>query len=385
MSRLRVLHVIQSLKGYGAERQIATLLPLLRNAGVETAALAIYASGLDVKECAALGCPVIELGRRTRRDYSFPLRLVREIKRFGPDVVHTHMHVGKYWGRMAAMAAGVPILVHTEHNPCDVRRSPLERLIDPALSGRTACVVTFLQEQREVLAGVDGLAPGRVAIIPNGIDPGPPVTDEQRAEGRRLLGVRGGEYAMLLIGRLEYQKNQALALRAIADLPPALRERTKLALLGAGHEGEALQALTRELGLEPHVTFHGYRSDVAKLLPGADLVLMTSRFEGMPLTLIEAMLAGVPIVTTPWVGARSMLGNGAYGVVTTDTEPQSVASAIAWIMGDAARRSAIAGRAREWAVQEYDIRRMAGAYRDLYVKLWEARAATNLQAQAAAL
>ncbi|TAM74939.1 glycosyltransferase [bacterium] len=385
MSRLRVLHVIQSLRGYGAERQIATLLPLLRKAGVDAAALAVYSSGLSDEERAELGYPVIELGRRARSDYSFPLRFVREIKRFAPDVVHTHMHVGKYWGRMAAMAAGVPIVVHTEHNPCDIRRSPLERLIDPMLSGRTACVVTFLEEQREVLASVDGVAPGRVAIIPNGVAPVPPVTDEQRVEGRRLLGVRDGEYAALLIGRLEYQKNQALALRALAALAPELRGRMRLALLGAGSEGATLRALTSELGLESNVAFLGYRSDVAKLLPGADLVLMTSRFEGMPLTLIEAMLAGVPIVTTPWIGARSMLGDGTYGVVTIDAEPRSVAAAVAWIMGNAARREAVAERARAWAVQAYDIQRMAEAYRSLYVKLVEKRPVALPQAQVAAL
>ncbi|HVA38915.1 MAG TPA: glycosyltransferase [Candidatus Dormibacteraeota bacterium] len=369
MSRIRVLHVLAKLKGYGAERQVLNLLPLLPNAEIEVGVLAIYDSRLTDEERAQLGLPAFEVGRRSRNDYSFPLRLVREIKAFAPTIVHTHTHVGKYWGRAAARAAGVPIIVHTEHNPCDPRRNPLERLIDPFLNARTARVVTFLSEQRESLARYDGLPPEKVTIIPNGLFPPPPAGPEQRARAREMLGLSGEERAVLVIGRLEHQKNQRLAIEALAALPDALRVRMRLFFLGNGGQEATLRELVRGRALDDRVTFLGYRTDAAALLPGADLLLMTSLFEGMPLVLIEAMFAGVPILTTPWVGARSMIADGVHGYVAESWDPLILARALERALTGDVGRAAVAERARAHALAAYDIHRMAEAHRALYVEL----------------
>lgn len=363
---LRVLHILPSIQGYGAERQIVDLLPLLQSPDLTTGLLTIYEPTRD--ECAKMRFPLCCAGRKSRRDYFFLPRLVGEIRRFKPHIVHTHTHVGKYWGRVGALLAGVQTIVHTEHNPCDPRRTKLERLADSTLHRITACIVTFFSEQRDFLARYERAPAEKIAVIPNGIRL-PAVTDFNRADARRKLGMSGDQIAIVVVGRMEYQKNHRLALEAIAALNPVVRNRVVLHFMGAGVLETELRELTRSLGIAEHVRFHGFRGDVREMLPAADLLLMTSWFEGMPLTLIEAMISGVPVISTPWTGARSMLGDGRFGFIVPGWDAHLVATEIERSLALPVARATMAQRAREYVFEQYGIERMAEAHQDLYRRL----------------
>ena len=363
---LRVLHILPSINGYGAERQIVELLPLLQTSDLTTGLLTIYEPSGEERE--QMRFPLCCAGRKSRRDYLFLPRLVAEIHRFNPAIVHTHTHVGKYWGRLAAALAGVKSIVHTEHNPCDPRRTKLERLADSTLHRLTACIVTFFGEQRDFLARYERAPVEKIAVIPNGIRL-PPVSEIDRAAARQKLAMSDDRIAIVVVGRMEYQKNHRLALQAIAALKPALRKRVVLHFMGAGVLEPELRKLTRSFGIEEHVRFHGFRSDVRQILPGADLLLMTSWFEGMPLTLIEAMIAGVPVISTPWTGARSMLGDGRFGFIVPGWEAEQVAAEIERSLALPTARTTMAARARQYVFEQYGIERMAEAHRQLYRSL----------------
>lgn len=365
----RVLHILQNLSGYGAERQVRDLLPYLQSDGITAAALTVYASKLSDEELRALPFLTIDIGRRSRLDYNFLPQLIKAIRSFRPDIVHTHTHVGKYWGRIAARIAGVRVLLHTEHNPCDPRRNILERLLDPALHAATSCVVTFLAQQRTMLSRTDHLPVEKIRIIANGLLPRELPEYEDRAAARKALGITPDEYAVVVIGRLEHQKNQQLALRAVASLTAPVQQRVRLYLLGAGSQEDELRSLSRELGIEHNVLFFGYRNDVGTLLPGADVLLMTSLFEGMPLTLIEAMFAGVPIVSTPWIGVDDMLENGRYGFIAAGWETGQVALTLERALRCESARATAAARAYAYARTEYDIRNTARAHLQLYSEM----------------
>ena len=141
MSALRVLHLVSTLETRGAERQVLDLVPRLARLGIDARALAVYES----------------LGRRTRHAYDFMPKLVRTIRKMSPDVVHTHTRVGKYWGRLAARIAGTRAIVHTEHDPCDPRRSLPERVLDRAYGRFTDRTVLFFPDQGEFLARLEAI------------------------------------------------------------------------------------------------------------------------------------------------------------------------------------------------------------------------------------
>lgn len=368
--RVRVLHVLPSVQGYGAERQIIELLKSLSCDDIDAVLATIYDPPAGAQ--GELPFRVLSARRSGRRDVAFFGRLVEVIRSCSPDIVHTHTHVGKYWGRAAALAARVPHIVHTEHNPCDTRRTVLERLADFLLHRVTNRVITFFPEQGELLSRNEHLPGGKVTIIPNGLVL-PEIHDagagNERAYTRGALGVEASQFAIMLIGRMELQKNQVLALRALAALPETVLRRCVLIFAGAGRDEPLLRGLARALAIEERVRFLGYRTDIQKLLGAADLVLMTSWFEGMPLTLIEAMIAGVPIVSTPWIGSSNMLGNGRYGVLTDGYEPADVAASLVFAISHPALRYEIACRAREHVYRDYGIARMIETHKRLYREL----------------
>lgn len=363
---VRVLHIVASIRGYGAEHQVVELLKRLSSSDIDAALLTIYEpapSDLD-----GFAFPVFHAGRKTRKDMLFLGRFVREIRRFRPDIVHTHTHVGKYWGRLAAAIAGVPLIIHTEHNPCDFRRTALERAADWLLQRATSRVVTFFREQGVSLSEFEHFPLEKLVIIPNGLAI-PEARDADRVSSRNALGVLPDDFAIMVVGRMAFQKNQMLALRALAAMRDEVRKAVLVFFVGSGEDEILLRGLARALQLDERVRFLGYRTDVPALLAGADLVLMTSRFEGMPLALLEAMIAGVPIVSTPWLGARSLLGDGRFGFMTPDYDASRVAAEIERALAHPAARRQIAERALRHVDEEYGIGRMVDAHRRLYLQL----------------
>jgi glycosyltransferase involved in cell wall biosynthesis len=371
---MRVLHVLTTLSGGGAEGFVASLLPQLREQGLACGLMAVYSSDPPF-DPAAEGIDVLQIGRRTRYDPGFLPRMVARMRAWRPDVVHTHLHNGKYWGRLAALMAGVPAIVHTVHNPCDTYRITGGPIADRFLNAASAAVVTFSPEQGRFLCALERLDPAKLAIIPNGIHLEPPATADLRKQMRGALGLHAGEYAVFVVGTLYGPKNQRLAVEALNALSPQLRERVRLCIIGDGEDRAMLESLVAALGLRDRVAFFGRRSNVVQLLAAADLLLMPSLSEGMPLALLEAMSAGVPTVSTPWIGARDLLGNGAFGVLAGGFTPAAVATALAQAMQDPGRTRALAVRATERARTEYDIRITARRHHDLYDALLFSRKA----------
>ena len=366
---MRVLHVISGLTGGGAERLVAQLVPNIQDAGMKCAVMSVYPSAVP-PEITAHNIDVVQISRRGRFDPAFFPRMIGAMKSWKPDVVHTHLHTGNYWGRAAAIAAGVPTIVRTEHAPCDPSiRVPGSGIADRVLNNASGAVVTFMEEQGRFLARYEGLDVKKIAIIPNGIVHGPIPTAASVAEGRARLGSTPGDFVILQLGNLLKVKNQRLALQAFAAIDPRLRHRARLFFVGEGADRPALTQLVHELHLEEYVKFLGFRDDVSRLLPGADLAIMPSLKEGMPLALLEAMSAGVPVLTTPWIGARDLLQDGSCGIITEDWKPESLTQSIAAVMQSYERARAIAQRAQTMVRREYDIALTTQRHCDLYQRL----------------
>ncbi|MDB5028382.1 MAG: glycosyltransferase [Candidatus Eremiobacteraeota bacterium] len=366
---MRVVHVCGDLGLYGAENVVALLMQHTRESDVELVAMTVNRSK-HPEAAERVGVPVVRIDRDGRKDVGFIVRMVRALRRLRPDVVHTHGHHGRYWGRLAAVLAGVPAIVHTEHNPDLTPPSPrrlfdgLNRLLNP----RTAAFVDFTPRRRRELADAEGIPLDRIVVIPNGI---PPVerTGGRRVAARAALGLDPAEIGIVVVARLFPQKRQDLAIDAVAALPQTLRSRARLVLIGDGPLRDELEARAAAAGLGDAVRFLGFRTDARELLAGGDVALLTSGREAMPLAIIEAMLEDVPIVSTPWAGADAMLGGGRYGLIASDFSAESVAAALREAIEKPVAALERAADALTHARVEFDVGTQARRYTALYREL----------------
>jgi glycosyltransferase involved in cell wall biosynthesis len=361
---LRIAHIVANLNEGGAETLVRELSARIASDDMRVSILAVYPSRLGTEEKRQLGVPVIEIGRRGRADIGALWRTARALRRLKPDVVHAHVHTGKYLGRLAAILAGVPVVVFTEHDSAP-HGGIVRRICDRFLNSRTASIVTFNEAQRRSVARSGGIEPGDIVVIPNGTSPPAPV-QTPRDELRASLGITRGEVALLYPGRFSPEKNQSLAIGAMAELRTLLPT-AKLLLAGDGPTNRELHALVESLGLESCVRFLGFRSDVPALLRAADLMVLSSARENMPLAAIEAMHAGLPIVSTPWDGAQEFFAGTAW--IAAGWTPRDFALALEAAVNhpEAARERADEGS--RLAGQRYDIAVTARAHRELYAKL----------------
>jgi glycosyltransferase involved in cell wall biosynthesis len=369
--KTKVVQIVSTMRDGGAEALLRGLVPrLAAEADLDVHVVSIYDARLDAAERAALGAQLHVIGRHSRRDLSFAPRLLSTLRRLRPDVTHGHIHAGKFAGRLASIAAGVPNIVFTEHG--DEAKGIVHWSVNRMLNARTARFIVFTEDERRRYAAAHGIPLERIAVIANGI-PAPEPVDV--AAARREIGLNDGEFAIATAARLVHQKNQELVLRSVAALRAAGRRQIRLFIIGDGADSQKLQALARELDLGDAVRFLGYRKDAQRLTAACDVMALPSRWEKMPLVLGEAMLAGVPVVSTPWTGVEAFIESGRTGYLADDWSVEAFSAALAQPIDDPASLEAIRSRAAQLAGQRFDLDRTARLHADLYRELAQHRPA----------
>jgi glycosyltransferase involved in cell wall biosynthesis len=209
---------------------------------------------------------------------------------------------------------------------------------------------------------------GSVAMVPNGI----PTqrfqhSEEARIKVRESLQVRPGDVLLIAIGSLWPVKNHADLIRAMAGLSKT-HSNLKLILAGVGILQDELVRLRDELNLGDSVKFLGVRQDVEDLLSGADVFVMPSLAEGNPLSLMEAMASGLPVVASAVGGIPDLIDDGVNGYLVKPRDVDQLSEAIGRLAADEDLRRGIGARNSEKAVREFDIGLMADRYWELYLK-----------------
>jgi glycosyltransferase involved in cell wall biosynthesis len=365
---VRVVQICNELAFYGAENVAMQIARSTREPDIEMAVMTVSRwSHPELR--ASIEVPVLMIDRHGRRDVGFIARMVGSLRGIRADVVNTHGHHGRYWGRLAALLAGVPVIVHSEHNPVLLRPRP--QVAYWALDGMMKRRTTFVDvtgRRRGEIAAAEGIAPERIIAIPNGVALRP-VVDGVRDRVRAELAIPPDGTAILILARLYAQKRIDRAIDALAALDAPLRERSYLIVAGDGPLRDPLGAQAAERGISLQVRFLGFRSDTAELLAAADVALLTSAHEALPLAMIEAMLARVPVVSTPWDGAPMLLGDGRRGRIAASHTPQAIADALRDTIEDRIGALARAENAYRYARHEFAIETQVRSYVELYREL----------------
>ncbi len=375
-----VLHIVGSLEGGGAERWVRELVPRLNARGMRCDVVTIYPPRLEGTEQEHLGGRVFHRVKRPGFDIGHFFWLYRLIRKLRPEAVHTHQWAGKYVGRAAAILARTPLVIHTEHSPLPVLR--MERLMAYALSYKTDAVISFNDHKAGLIAARERVT--KFEIIRNGI-PIPPLPHaEDRAAARRRLEVDAKTVVFGVVATLQERKNPSLALQSFARLQDSTRP-SRLDFFGDGPLRSSLELQARELGVSERVRFHGFRSDVRDFLPGLDVFVTLATQEMAPISMLEAMAVGLPIIGAPHAGTIEMIAHGVNGAaVSWDVE--DVASAMRIARDDEEWRHRCGAGGRSIVEQKYDIEIVADEHVAFYRRLiaermFRKRARLHLTAQ----
>lgn len=356
--KLRVLEVIPTLRRAGAERMVVSLARRLDRARFDVAIAALYdRTPGDFED--ELDVPVRRLGKRRGLDLRMIPRLRRVFRDFQPDVIHTHSYVLRYV-LPAAWLGGCAAIVHTVHNVATRESDRVGRLIHRwAFRRRVAAVAVAAEVARSfrALYGCDA-----AATIPNGIDVGACHRPEAREAWRRANGFSPEDTLIVSAARLEPQKNPLGLIDAFARV-----ERGRLLMAGDGSLLEA--ARTRAAG---RVHFLGVRNDMPELLSAADVFALASDWEGNPLSVMEAMAAGLPVAATAVGGVPELVVDGETGLLVPPGDAAALGAALSKLVSDASLRARMAQAARSRA-QRFDARVMAAAYAELFERVAKER------------
>jgi glycosyltransferase involved in cell wall biosynthesis len=387
--RVRILRVIARLNMGGPALHVAYLTAGLRERGYDTTLVAgSLARGEDSMAFVAdaRGVDVVridELGREISplRDLVATVRLARLIRRERPDILHTHTAKAGTVGRAAAVLAGrhaPPIVVHTFHGHVlrgyfGPLRTRFFRLLERWLARRTTALIAVSPQVRDDLVAL-GVAPAnRFVVIRLGIELDERVAGEQngRAESRRYLGIESERFAVGWIGRMTAVKRTDDILVAFKRLRDEGVDAV-LCLVGDGPDRPHLERRAHELGVIRDTLFVGYQEDVAPFYAAFDALVLPSSNEGTPVSAIEALAAGRPVVATRVGGVPDVVQEGEDGFLVEPGATDELADRLAELARDSELRERMGRAGRERVLPRYAVERLVDDVDRLYRSLLRA-------------
>lgn len=290
-------------------------------------------------------------------------RLIRSLK---PDAIETFTHDANVLAIPLAWLLGIPVRIATHHGKIE-GFSRWKEILHAWIVNHMADYIVAVSEQTRRKAIEEGIRSGKVVMIPNGITP-VPVENAERQSVRRASGFVEKDVFFLSVGRLVYQKAHEYL---VAALPEVLENtpNVKVGICGDGVLRTNLELQISSLGLNDNVKLFGMQADVTKFLAAADVFVLPSRWEGLPIALLEAMSAGLPIIATQVEGVDQTVEHGVHGLIVPTESPDTLAKAILQLCRDPEMRRRMGEAARRRVLESYTTDRMCEQYLALMQQL----------------
>jgi glycosyltransferase involved in cell wall biosynthesis len=367
---IRLCLIIPTLDRNGAEKQLTLLATRLPRDEFDVHVCTLTRGGPLEAMLRDANIPVTHIGKRWKVDPAAYFRLESYLRRLQPDIVHTWLFAANSYGRVAARRAGVPVLVAGER--CvDPWKRWHELEIDRRLARCTQRIATNSSGVRDFYVR-KGLPADKFVVIPNGIEPRA-TTPPRKSRAELLAELELPRDAKLVgaVGRLWPQKRYQDLIWA-TELLQWPCPNSRLIIVGDGPQRWRLERYARQVIISDHVRFLGERDDVGELLPHFDCFCLASGYEGQSNALMEAMLAGLPVVVSDIPGNRDLVTPGESGFLVQVGDSGEFARKVRILLDDpdSARKTGAAARQRmltEFSVEKM-VERHVGLYRELTQK-----------------
>ena len=349
----------------GSERVGVDMALAFKRRGYRVACFAFYGSDGPFKQellDGGIACPDLDYTTRNRfvRRLTYQYQFYRYLRANGVRALHVHHATALMLCGIPAWLAGVRNVVMTEHAVFQLQERPPYRRAAARYCRYASAITAVHQGIADYFQHEMGVSAERLHVVANGVQLREPDA-ATRVSLRAEIGLTQQDFVFLYVGRLEDVKDLGTLLHAYAALPDSLRTTARVVLAGDGSCRAELESLRDSLGLAGRVIFLGARNDIPNLLSMADAFVMTSRTEGLPMAMIEAMGAGLPVISTAVGGIPELLSGGA-GLTAPAKDPDGISQAMATLLTDPVQRSQMAQRAREKIETHYSLDGVVSRY-----------------------
>lgn len=363
---MKILHVITSLQTGGAETLVVNMLPRLRALAHEVGVVVFNGERTALTERLEKECPECKMYALGSSYYNpwYIVKLVRIMRQY--DVVHTHNSSPQLFAAIANIFSKKK-LVTTEHSTNNRKREKggVLRVIDKWMYRRYDCTVCISQIAEETLRkylkndngnnnGNGKKCEARIVTINNGVDV------EAIHDATPIGEMKGSRFVIVMVAGFREAKDQDTLIKAMTLLP---KDKYELWLVGDGIRREDLEALVMRCKLTDNVLFLGLRTDVPRILKAADVVVMSSHWEGLSLSNIEGMSAGKPFIASDVNGLREVTEG--YGILFPHEDAEALASVIKKLAEDKEYYNEVAVRCYQRA-RQFDINETVSGYNKIY-------------------
>jgi glycosyltransferase involved in cell wall biosynthesis len=350
----------------GAEQQLILLAKGLRRRGWKVSVVALSGTGGDAAaELIAAGIAFLSLGmRKGLADPRGWIRFHHWLKQQAPDVIHAHLPHAAWLARWSRLAAPIPVLVDTLHSSST---GTLARCLGYRWSNWLPDRVTAVsQAVADTHLSASMVTEDKLTVLPNGVDVEAWRPDAAvRIATRRELGF-GNEFLWFAAGRLEPVKDYPSLLRAFARVPNSAR----LVIAGSGPLRDELAWMAQALGVENRVLFLGFQTDIRRWMQAADGFVLASRWEGLPMGLLEAAACALPTIATDVAGTREVIVDGQTGWLVPAGDASALGDAMNRMMQTPSEeRRAIGERARQQVIERFSLEAVLDQWETLYLNL----------------
>lgn len=366
----KIAHVTLSMGTGGIERLIVNFARGINQNNFSMSVGCLDFGGELLDSLQEFGCSSFIVSRRPGLDWRLILELAAIFRDNKFDIIHTHNQAAHFYGGLAAKIAGIPVLVTTEHSRHNAEicyRRRLEKRILCAISDKWIAVS---DEIAELAIREDKLSVSKVLTITNGIDVEKftrPANFEPSAL-KTCLGLPAGSLILIMVARLNPIKNHCLLLEAVAELGETLSN-LHVVLVGDGECRNQLRAKAISLGIIDRVHLLGIRQDIQELLWASDIFVLCSLSEGLPLSLLEAAAAGVPIVITKSANRAGFTHNKVNGIIAENSSVHLAKKLLEVAQGDKQQLGTMVENAKMAVVKNYSVQTMVCKYERLYHEL----------------
>ncbi len=368
-NKISIMEVIYAFDLGGSEQLSATIAKKLRERGFPISVCSLTGPGGPVRDQLEVnGIPCFSAGMGHVSRFRFQYALYKIFLSEKPDVIHVHHAPLFIQAYLPAKLAGIKRIILTEHSNHQTKDESRLKKLSRFFSKRADMVTTIHDGLRAFFINDLGVSKEKIVTIPNGIDTSKfsPITGGRKAiEG---VYMSSGKFVISCIGRLVPEKDHENLLNAIKQVVDNGTFDFEVLIVGDGPRFDELRDCIDKLNISTYVKMLGARNDIIDILRRSDVVVLSSKTEGLPMVLLEAMGAGVPCIATAVGGIPQLLGNGA-GTVVPPQDSELLANAIISAHKNRDELRAMGERARQRVVDDYDIDRVVDRYVAIFIRL----------------